>query len=198
MEQKNYTTLTFIIIALVIIAGGLFIYQGTKDEPIVTGTTNPTKTMENETQDGVMVGGALMVDSKDIVDNAAGADNLTTLVAAVQATGLVETLKSSGPFTVFAPINSAFENLPAGTVETLLKPENKEKLTSILTYHVVAGSVKASDLRDGMMVKTVNGEELKVTIKDGKVMINDATVIIADVMTSNGVIHAVDSVLLPK
>jgi len=198
MEQKNYTTLTFIIIALVIIAGGLFIYQGTKDEPMVTGTTNPTKTMENETQDGVMVGGALMVDSKDIVDNAAGADNLTTLVAAVQATGLVETLKSSGPFTVFAPINSAFENLPAGTVETLLKPENKEKLTSILTYHVVAGSVKASDLRDGMMVKTVNGEELKVTIKDGKVMINDATVIIADVMTSNGVIHAVDSVLLPK
>jgi len=198
MEQKNNSTLTFIIIALVVIAGGVFIYNGTRNESMTAGTTNSTKPIENGTQDGVMVGGALMVNSKYIVDNAVGADNLTTLVAAVQAAGLVETLKSSGPFTVFAPTNDAFAKLPAGTVDTLVKPENKDQLTSILTYHVVAGSVKASDLRDGMVVKTVNGQDLTVTIKDGKVMINDATVIIADIMTSNGVIHAVDSVLLPK
>ena len=147
---------------------------------------------------GVMVGGANMVPSKDIVDNAAGSADHTTLVAAVKAAGLVETLKSAGPFTVFAPTNAAFAALPAGTVDNLLKAENKAKLTGILTYHVVAGAVKASDLKDGQKIKTVQGEELTVSIKDGKVMINGATVTIADVISSNGVTHVIDAVLMPK
>jgi uncharacterized surface protein with fasciclin (FAS1) repeats len=135
-----------------------------------------------------------------IVEVAVGNKSFSTLVAAVKAAGLVETLSGAGPFTVFAPTDEAFAKLPAGTVEELVKPENKEKLTAILTYHVLAGKVMAADAiaADGKMVKTVNGQELAVKVKDGKVMINDATVIIADVAASNGVIHAIDTVLLPK
>lgn len=135
---------------------------------------------------------------KDIVDVAIGSPDHTTLVAAVTAAGLVETLKGTGPFTVFAPTNAAFSALPAGTVEGLLKPENKEKLAGILTYHVVAGAVKAADLKDGQKVKTVQGEELMVNIKDGKVMINGANVTAADLTGSNGVVHVIDAVLMPK
>jgi len=135
---------------------------------------------------------------KDIVDVAIGSTDHTTLVAAVTAAGLVETLKGAGPFTVFAPTNAAFSALPAGTVEGLLKPENKAKLTGILTYHVVAGAVKASDLKDGQKVKTLQGEELTVSIKDGKVMINGANVTSADLTGSNGVVHVIDAVLMPK
>lgn len=135
---------------------------------------------------------------KDIVDVAIGSPDHTTLVAAVTAAGLVETLKGAGPFTVFAPTNAAFSALPAGTVEGLLKPESKEALTGILTYHVVAGAVKAADLKDGQKVKTLQGEELTVTIKDGKVMINGANVTAADLAGSNGVVHVVDAVLMPK
>lgn len=135
-----------------------------------------------------------------IVEVAAGNKSFSTLVAAVKAAGLVETLSGAGPFTVFAPTDEAFAKLPAGTVEELVKPENKEKLTAILTYHVLAGKVMAADAiaADGKMVKTVNGQEIAVKVKDGKVMINDSTVIIADVAASNGVIHAIDTVLLPK
>jgi uncharacterized surface protein with fasciclin (FAS1) repeats len=154
--------------------------------------------MKPTEEQGVMVGGANMVASKDIVDNAAGSADHTTLVAAVKAAGLVETLKGAGPFTVFAPTNAAFSALPAGTVDNLLKAENKAKLAGILTYHVVAGAVKAADLKDGQKVKTVQGEELTVSIKDGKVMINGANVTIADVISSNGVTHVIDGVLLPK
>ncbi|MBC7507218.1 MAG: fasciclin domain-containing protein [Ferruginibacter sp.] len=135
---------------------------------------------------------------KDIVDVAIGSPDHTTLVAAVTAAGLVETLKGAGPFTVFAPTNAAFSALPAGTVEGLLKPENKEKLTKILTYHVVAGAVKAADLTDGQKVKTLQGEELTVSIKEGKVMINGANVTAADLTGSNGVVHVIDAVLMPK
>lgn len=135
---------------------------------------------------------------KDVVDVAIGSPDHTTLVTAVKAAALVETLKGSGPFTVFAPTNAAFAALPAGTVENLLKPENKAKLTSILTYHVVAGAVKAADLKDGQKVKTLQGEELTVSIKDGKVMINGANVTAADLLGSNGVIHVIDAVLMPK
>jgi uncharacterized surface protein with fasciclin (FAS1) repeats len=145
----------------------------------------------------VMVGGAKMVPSLDIVDNAVNADNVTTLVTAVKAAGLVETLKGEGPFTVFAPTDEAFAKLPKGTVESLVKPENKAKLTSILTYHVVPGALKASDLKDGQMLKTVNGAELKVTMKEGNWMINGAKVIISDVISKNGVTHVVDAVILP-
>ena len=117
---------------------------------------------------------------------------------AVKAASLVETLKSAGPFTVFAPTNAAFNALPAGTVDNLLKPEMKADLAGVLTYHVVAGAVKAADLKDGQKIKTVQGGELTVSIKDGKVMINGANVTIADVISSNGVTHVIDAVLLPK
>lgn len=135
---------------------------------------------------------------KTVVDIAVGSADHTTLVAAVTTAGLVETLSGTGPFTIFAPSNSAFEALPAGTVESLLKPESKDKLTSILTYHVVAGNVLAADLTDGQKVATLNGQELTVKIKDGVVTINGAKVTAADLAGSNGVIHVVDAVLLPK
>jgi uncharacterized surface protein with fasciclin (FAS1) repeats len=150
----------------------------------------------------VMVGGAAMFPSKNIVENAVNSKDHTTLVAAVKAAGLVETLESKGPFTVFAPTNAAFGKLPAGTVDTLVKPESKAALTKILTYHVVAGKLNAADLTDGKKLKTVEGETLTVKAAGGKVMLTDAkggtsTVTIADVNQSNGVIHVVDTVLMP-
>jgi uncharacterized surface protein with fasciclin (FAS1) repeats len=135
---------------------------------------------------------------KDVVDVAMGSADHSTLVAAVKAAGLVETLKGAGPFTIFAPTNAAFSALPAGTVDGLLKPEKKADLTKILTYHVVSGNVKAADLKDGQKVKTLQGEELTVSIKDGKVTINGANVTTADLSGSNGVIHVIDAVLMPK
>lgn len=151
----------------------------------------------------VMVGGAPMYRTRNIVENAVNSKDHTTLVAAVKAAGLVDTLSSKGPFTVFAPTNAAFSKLPSGTVETLVKPENKATLTKILTYHVVPGKMNASDLTDGRKLKTVEGEELIVKNAGGKVTLTDAkgetsTVTIADVNQSNGVIHVVDSVLMPK
>ena len=151
----------------------------------------------------VMVGGAAMFPSKNIIENAVNSKDHTTLVAAVKAAGLVETLEGKGPFTVFAPTNEAFNKLPAGTVDTLVKPESKATLTKILTYHVVPGKLEASDLTDGKKLKTVEGEELTVKKSGDKVMIVDAkggssTVTIADVNQSNGVIHVVDTVLMPK
>ncbi|MEP0712795.1 fasciclin domain-containing protein [Algoriphagus sp.] len=132
-----------------------------------------------------------------VVDIAMGSPDHTTLVAAVQAADLVQTLQGEGPFTVFAPTNAAFAALPEGTVEGLLKPEAKDDLTNILTLHVVAGNVMSGDLTDGQMVTTLNGKQLKVSIKDGKVMIGDATVVAADLAGSNGVVHVIDAVLLP-
>jgi uncharacterized surface protein with fasciclin (FAS1) repeats len=148
-------------------------------------------------EEGVMVGGAMMVPSKDIVDNAMNSREHTTLVAAVKQGGLVETLKGAGPFTVFAPTNTAFDAIPKSTLESLMKDENKYKLKNILTYHVVPGAVKASALKDGQKLKTVQGEELIVKVKDGKVWINDAEVTTADVISSNGVTHVINKVLMP-
>ena len=150
----------------------------------------------------VTVGGAPMYPSKNIIQNAVNSKDHTTLVAAVKAAGLVETLESKGPFTVFAPTNAAFGKLPAGTVDTLVKPENKATLTKILTYHVVPGKLAAADLKDGMKLKTAEGEELSVKHQDGKVWIVDAKggtsmVTISNVNQSNGVIHVVDTVLMP-
>jgi uncharacterized surface protein with fasciclin (FAS1) repeats len=157
-----------------------------------------------------MVGGAAMFEDKNIVENAVNSKDHTTLVAAVQAAGLVETLSGAGPFTVFAPTNEAFAKLPAGTVETLLKPENKDMLVKILTCHVVGANAMAADIQgmidgDGgkHVIKTVGGCEFTAMAKDGKIMIEDgqgnmATVTIADVKQSNGVIHVIDTVLLPK
>ena len=157
----------------------------------------------------VMVGGAAMYPSKNIVENAVNSKDHTTLVAAVKAAGLVETLQGAGPFTVFAPTNAAFDMLPKGTVENLVKPENKGTLTTVLTYHVVAGKWSAADLqrmvKDGKgmaTVKTVQGGELTVMEKDGSLWIKDAKggtakVSIKDVNLSNGVIHVIDHVLMP-
>ena len=135
--------------------------------------------------------------SKDIVDTAVSAGSFTTLVAAVQAAGLVDTLKSEGPFTVFAPTDDAFAALPEGTVETLLKPENKDQLTAILTYHVVPGKVMSGDISNNMMAKTVQGGDLTI-MTEGGVTVNGANVISADVMASNGVIHVIDQVIIPE
>lgn len=133
----------------------------------------------------------------DIVDTAIAAGAFQTLVAAVQAAGLVDTLKGDGPFTVFAPTDEAFAALPEGTVESLLLPENRDQLVSILTYHVVAGKVTAADVVNVSSAETVNGASISVTVSNGTVKINDATVIQADVMASNGVIHVIDQVILP-
>ena len=135
---------------------------------------------------------------KDIVQIAASADSFKTLVVAVQAAGLVDVLKSEGPLTVFAPTDEAFGKLPAGTVEELLKPENKAKLIAILTYHVVRGRVTAGEVMNLSSAKTVNGQELKITAKDGSVMIDNAHVTGTDIMASNGIIHVIDSVILPR
>ena len=135
---------------------------------------------------------------KDIVDTAVAAGSFKTLVAAVQAAGLVETLKGKGPFTVFAPTDEAFAKLPAGTVESLLKPENKDKLIAVLTYHVVSGKVLASDVVGLKEAKTVQGGKVKIAVIGDKVKIDDATVVKTDIVTSNGVIHVIDAVILPN
>jgi uncharacterized surface protein with fasciclin (FAS1) repeats len=173
------------------------------------GTTSfaQDKMMKEETK---MVGGAAMYPSKNIVENAVNSKDHTTLVAAVKAAGLVETLASEGPFTVFAPVNAAFDKLPEGTVDTLLMEENKAQLQGVLTYHVVAGKVNASDLvkmikKDGgkHTMKTVQGGTLTAMLDGAQVKVMDAsgnvsTVTIADVNQSNGVIHVIDTVLLPS
>lgn len=163
-----------------------------------------------EKNDNPMVGGAAMLTTKDIVDNAMNSKDHTTLVAAVKAAGLVDTLKGPGPFTVFAPTNAAFDKLPKGTVDTLVKPENKKKLTSILTYHVVPGKLDstaiAKAIKDGggkAAFKTVAGGMLTATMEGSDLILTDekggkSKVTIADVMQSNGVIHVVDTVLMPK
>ena len=182
----------------------------TAETTTTTATTNPADSVAAMAGDsarmakpeGVMVDGVAMTADKDIVDNAAGAKSVSTLVAAVKAAGLVETLKGAGPFTVFAPTNAAFDKLPKGALEGLLKPESKAKLAGVLTYHVIAGRLVAADLKDGQELTTVNGAKLKVTVKDGKVMVSNgkdapATVQIADVISSNGVTHVIDGVVLP-
>jgi uncharacterized surface protein with fasciclin (FAS1) repeats len=161
--------------------------------------------MKNEmsSEKTVMVGGAAMYPSKNIVQNAINSKDHSTLVAAVKAAGLVDTLEGKGPFTVFAPTNAAFNKLPSGTVDSLVKPENKAKLTKILADHVVPGKLEASDLTDGKKLKTVEGEDLTVKRSGDTVIIVDtkgdsSTVTIANVNQSNGVIHVVDTVLMPQ
>jgi len=138
------------------------------------------------------------VPAKDIVDTAVAAGSFKTLAAALQAAGLIETLKGPGPFTVFAPTDEAFAKLPAGTVDSLLEPANKEKLVAILTYHVVSGKVLAAQVVKMNSAKTVNGESISITANGGTVMVDNAKVVKSDILCSNGVIHVVDSVLMPK
>ena len=184
------------------------IMKFTKSAAVALAATLSAATLTAFAQ--VMVGGAPMYSSKDIIDNAVNSKDHTTLVAAVKAAGLVQTLKGPGPFTVFAPTNAAFAALPAGTVDTLLKPENKATLTKVLTYHVVAGKIEAADLSKAIdagggktMLTTVSGGTLTVTKIGNNIMVTDekggtAHVTIPDVVQSNGVIQVVDNVLLPK
>ena len=172
-----------------------------KEAPM-SGDAMNTDVMNSSGAGGVLVGGAMMTPDKDIVDNAAGSADHTTLVAAVKAAGLVETLKSAGPFTVFAPTNAAFDKLPAGTVNSLVTPDMKPTLTKILTYHVVPGRLTAADLKTGQVLTTVQGEKLTVIKSGNAVMLKDAKggvakVTIADVISSNGVTHVIDTVLMP-
>ena len=191
----NYSKITTAALALTLTIG------------FATQSCAPMNNMAQEKT--VMVGGAPMYPAKNIVENAVNSKDHTTLVAAVKAAGLVETLSSAGPFTVFAPTNAAFDKLPAGTVGTLVMPENKATLTNILTYHVVPGRVSSTDLskwimkNDGMyMAKTVQGEELTFWMKGKDMYVKDtkgnsARITIADVNQSNGVIHVIDTVLMP-
>ena len=209
------------IVAIVLIGGGMYLMNSNGTDTGVAMTANDQKmaadkaaadkmmadkaaatitttTTTTSKPTGVMVGGALMVPNLDIVANAMNASNVTTVVAAVKAAGLVETLQGAGPFTVFAPNNAAFEKLPAGTVDTLLKPSMKADLTTILTYHVVPGRYTSADLKDGMTLKTVNGATLKISVVNGIVKINGAAMVeTADVISSNGVTHVIDTVLMP-
>lgn len=153
--------------------------------------------------DGVMVDGVAMTPDKTIVQNAVQASSVTTLVKAVQAAGLDGTLSGAGPFTVFAPNNAAFDKLPKGALAGLMKPESKEKLKGVLTYHVIAGRLLAQDLRDGQQLTTVNGQKLTISVKEGKVMVSNGTdapaaVLTPDIISSNGVTHIIDGVVLPK
>ena len=193
--SKRIALLSAVAFSTLAITGSLLAPASAEDKKMMKSEMSGEKT--------VMVGGAPMYPSKNIVENAVNSKDHTTLVAAVKAAGLVDTLSGKGPFTVFAPTNAAFGKLPAGTVDTLVKPESKATLTKILTYHVVAGKMNAADLTDGKKLTTVEGEVLTVKASGGKVMIVDAkggssTVTIADVNQSNGVIHVIDTVLMPK
>ena len=213
-NQSNTPAIVISIIAAIVIIGGIATFANSSNKPTVNDSASISSNtmmnknemmskgsdsmMMNKSEATVMVGGAAMYPTKDIVSNVSNANNLTTLVAAVKAADLVATLQGPGPFTVFGPDNDAFAKLPAGTVETLVKPENKAKLTSILTYHVVSGIYKTSDLKDGQMLKTVNGKELKISNKNGMVMVNDAMIKTPNVLQSNGVAHVIDTVLIPS
>ena len=168
------------------------------DGKVTVDGANVVKT-DIETSNGIIhvIDSVILPADKDIVDTAVGAGSFKTLVAAVKAAGLVDTLKSKGPFTVFAPTDEAFAKLPEGTVADLLKPENKDKLVAILTYHVVAGKVLASDVVKLSSAKTVNGKSATVKVSDAGVMVDGAKVVATDIETSNGVIHVIDSVILP-
>jgi uncharacterized surface protein with fasciclin (FAS1) repeats len=210
-KKMNGMAATVAVIALVI---GLGVGAGitkamdngdTKDSSSMAQKAD-TSTAMDSASDGVTVGGAKMVQDKDIVDNAVNAKIVTTVVAAVKAAGLVDTLKSEGPFTVFAPNNAAFDALPAGTVDTLLKPENIDTLKKILTYHVVAGTYTTADLKvmasKGETLTTVEGEMLTPVMVDNKVQLQDAkgskiTIETPNVISSNGVTHVVTAVMMP-
>lgn len=210
MESHSKTAPVVIsLIAGLVIGGGVAysVASMNMNDDTSNNTSSNNSSMMAEGGDGVTVGGAKMVKDKDIVDNAANAENVSTLVAAVKAADLVDTLKSEGPFTVFGPTNDAFDKLPEGTLDTLLMPENKAMLAGILTYHVVPGTYTSADLRvmaqKGEMLTSVQGEMLKPVLENNMIYIQDAKggkskVETSDVISSNGVTHVVDSVLMPQ
>lgn len=212
MKQENFergsSTVVVAGVVAILVVVGLLLFGGADEEKDMMDEAmapEAAQTAESNMMDtdmdikaGVEVGGAMMVPNLDIVENAMNAENVTTVVAAVSAAGLVDTLQSEGPFTVFAPNNSAFEALPAGTVDTLLLPENKDDLVNILTYHVVAGAYTADDLEDGQMLTTVQGQELTIAKSGDQITINGSAMVeTADVISSNGVTFVIDGVLLP-
>lgn len=213
MESSNAKTMAAVIALAVglLVGGGVgYAMNNGGDTAASTSMNKPaaaTSAASSSESDGVTVGGAKMVRTKDIVDNAAAAKNVTTVVSLVKMAGLVETLKGEGPFTVFGPNNGAFEKLPAETVAAVQKPENKALLTTILTYHVVPGTYTSADLRvmaaKGEMLTTVQGAKLMPVIEDNELKVKDAKggvamIETADVISSNGVTHVIDSVLMPQ
>ena len=185
-----------LIVGAVVIIGvvGFFLLQSDGETIILEDAAMGEPAMDDMMADDMMAAPV----AGDIVETAIATPELSTLVAAVVAADLAETLQSAGPFTVFAPVNQAFAALPAGTVDTLLLPENIADLQAILTYHVVPGAVHAADLTDGMVVETVNGQSITINVSDDGVSINGgAKVTMADIKTSNGVVHVIDAVLLP-
>lgn len=196
--DKSKTPMIAVVAAVAVLGIGAGVFALTREDTAevasTTETTNQSTSSEQKVEEKKQA---------DIVGLASGSENLSTLTAAVTAADLVTTLQDEGPFTVFAPTNAAFAALPAGTLDTLLLPENKATLSGILTYHVVAGKVMSGDLSNGQVVKTVNGANLTVEITDGKVMLVDAkggksTVTTADVEASNGVVHIIDTVVMPQ
>lgn len=191
-DMNKSTSIIVGVLALLILVGGIIWITNNNDDSSVSDTSTDTSQLAESSNE-----------SQDIVALAVATPDLSTLVTAVQAADLVETLQSEGPFTVFAPTNEAFAALPDGTLDTLLQPENKDQLAAILTYHVVAGEVMSSDLSDGQVVETVQGNSLTVSIRDGNVYLVDATggeaqVVTPDVKASNGVVHVINSVVLPE
>lgn len=191
-DMNKSTSIIVGVLALLILVGGIIWITNNNDDSSVSDTSTDTSQLAESSNE-----------SQDIVALAVATPDLSTLVTAVQAADLVETLQSEGPFTVFAPTNEAFAALPDGTLDTLLQPENKDQLVAILTYHVVAGEVMSSDLSDGQVVETVQGNSLTVSIRDGNVYLVDATggeaqVVTPDVKASNGVVHVINSVVLPE
>lgn len=211
MNGSKKSTTTIAVVTLVVgllVGGGVGLAVGNMNKASDSMTAN-TSSMPSVSSaaDGVTVGGAKMVKTKDIVDNAANASNVTTVVSLVKLAGLVDTLKSDGPFTVFAPNNDAFSKLPAATVASLQEPANKAALANILTYHVVAGTYTSADLKvmaqKGETLTTVQGQTLTPILEDNMVKIKDAmgnkvTIQTSDVISSNGVTHVIESVLMPK
>ncbi len=193
MESNKTAGIVAVVLAVAVAVGGVIWFVNRED----TSSTNESSQSSSQTNEQAAM------EQKDIVATASAAPNLSTLVSAVQAAGLVETLQGAGPYTVLAPTNEAFAKLPAGTLDTLLLPENKSQLSGILTYHVISGDILSSQLTNGQVVPTVNGQNLTVEITDGKVYFVDAKggkamVTTADVDTSNGTVHIIDSVLLPQ
>jgi uncharacterized surface protein with fasciclin (FAS1) repeats len=205
--MKTSYVIGIIVVILVVIVGAYLLMKNNNAASTATttgaNTTAPampdtTTTTTTTSSQGVLVGGAYMLPTLNIVQNALNASNVTTLVAAVKAAGLVDTLEGPGPFTVFAPDNDAFNKLPAGTVTTLLMPANKAELTSILTYHVVSGHYTAADLHDGQVLTTVEGQTLMINKSaSGMISVNGIPVITPDVISSNGVTFVIGSVLMP-
>ncbi|WP_188813944.1 fasciclin domain-containing protein [Hymenobacter cavernae] len=208
--KKTFRTTSFFLLSTTLLAAGLagcgndnskgadVTTEAPSSGMTVADSANmPTDSARMGKADGVMVDGVAMTPDRSIVQNAVQATGMRTLVQAVQAAGLDGTLSGPGPYTVFAPSNAAFDKLPKGAMAGLMKPESKDKLAGLLKYHVIASRLLAADLRDGQELTTMNGEKIKISVKDGKVMINNATVTTPDVVSNNGVTHIIDTVLMP-